>query len=159
MSAYVDVFGKPHELPRGVKPTARRSVYGIAVRDGKLLVVVSTWSDKYDLPGGRAREGESDEEALKREFMEETGYCIRLLDDKPLHSFRGCFYANDRGKYFNVKGVHYRVESVGAPDATKIRRDEIRSVSFISLKELSQENCTHVHWPAVQKLLMLQTGK
>ncbi len=46
--------------------------YGLAViRDGKLLVVRERGTVKFLLPGGRPHEGESVEEALRREVKEE----------------------------------------------------------------------------------------
>lgn len=49
----------------------RPSVYGVAVRDGKVLLVPQ-W-DGYDFPGGSANLGETIDEAFRREIGEETG--------------------------------------------------------------------------------------
>jgi 8-oxo-dGTP diphosphatase len=38
----------------------------------------------WELPGGGLKEGESDEQAAEREFMEETGYEASLLERMPL---------------------------------------------------------------------------
>lgn len=49
----------------------RPSVYGVAVRDGKVLLVPQ-W-DGYDFPGGGVNLGEMIDEAFRREIWEETG--------------------------------------------------------------------------------------
>lgn len=49
----------------------RPSVYGVAIRDDKVLLVPQ-W-DGYDFPGGGMEIGETIDEAFKREFWEETG--------------------------------------------------------------------------------------
>ncbi|MWC29303.1 NUDIX domain-containing protein [Paenibacillus sp. MMS18-CY102] len=57
-------------------------VYGICVSNGQLLVIRKTigpYTGKYDLPGGRMEPRESLETAIRREFLEETGYNIQAL--------------------------------------------------------------------------------
>ncbi|WP_028596217.1 NUDIX hydrolase [Paenibacillus assamensis] len=51
-------------------------VYGILVKDNKILLIRKSrgpHTGKWDLPGGRMEFGEQPYEALKREFLEETG--------------------------------------------------------------------------------------
>ncbi|MEM6767398.1 MAG: NUDIX domain-containing protein [Bacteroidota bacterium] len=52
-------------------------VYGFILNEcAEVLVVVKTrgpYTGRYDLPGGSPEEGETAEETLKREIMEETG--------------------------------------------------------------------------------------
>lgn len=54
-------------------------VYGFAIYDGKTLLIKKgrgPFIGKYDLPGGEIVFGESPEEALVREIMEETGLVV-----------------------------------------------------------------------------------
>ena len=57
---------------------------GILVEEGRVLLSGNRWfSDKplmWTLPGGRAEEGEGVIEALVREFREETGLDVEVLD-------------------------------------------------------------------------------
>ena len=56
-------------------------VYGIYVVDGKLLVINKNggpYINRFDLPGGSLEEGETLSEAMKREFLEETGLEIEI---------------------------------------------------------------------------------
>lgn len=53
--------------------------YGIAERDGKMIVIDKTggpYIHRYDLPGGSQELGESLEATLVREFKEETGITV-----------------------------------------------------------------------------------
>lgn len=52
----------------------RHGVYGICVRDGMLLTVFNNIENEYQLPGGGIKDGESEQFALLREIIEETGY-------------------------------------------------------------------------------------
>ncbi|WP_082140674.1 NUDIX domain-containing protein [Rossellomorea marisflavi] len=52
-------------------------VYGIYARDGKLLVILKKggpYIHRFDLPGGSLEDGESLQEAMKREFLEDTPF-------------------------------------------------------------------------------------
>lgn len=52
-------------------------VYGICVIQDQLLVVeeiLGPYTGQYDLPGGRLENYESLDEAITREFNEETGF-------------------------------------------------------------------------------------
>ena len=53
----------------------RTAVRGIIFVDGKLLMIQSGFGE-VKLPGGGQEKGESDEETLIRETMEETGYHV-----------------------------------------------------------------------------------
>ena len=59
-----------------------RVAQGILVEEGKVLLSANRWfSDRppvWTLPGGRAEKGEGIEEALIREFREETGLSIQV---------------------------------------------------------------------------------
>ena len=68
-----DIHGERHEV--AVEDLAfRPSVYGVAIRDGKVLLVPQ-W-DGYDFPGGGVELGETLDEAFRREVFEETGLAV-----------------------------------------------------------------------------------
>lgn len=55
-------------------PIVRKSARGIALReDGQIAIFNKKHKNEYKLPGGGIDEGETPEEAFKREIMEETG--------------------------------------------------------------------------------------
>ena len=55
----------------------RPSVYGVALRKSNQVLVVAAPS-KLVLPGGGIEPGESEEEALYREVIEEAGWTCRI---------------------------------------------------------------------------------
>ncbi len=62
--------------------TLGRSVAGIVVKDGKFLVARripgGAMSEKWEFPGGKVEPGETDQEALEREFNEEFSVNVRV---------------------------------------------------------------------------------
>lgn len=62
---------------------AQRSIAGIAMRNGRILVAKRKEGGAiglmWEFPGGKVEEGESDQDALKREFLEEFGIEIKPL--------------------------------------------------------------------------------
>ena len=56
------------------KYSFRETCFGIVKNDNKILIV--TKNNQYSLVGGGIEKGETFEECLKREFLEESGYSI-----------------------------------------------------------------------------------
>lgn len=68
-----------------------QAVKALIKKDGQLLLLQSNKKlreqDVWDFPGGLIESGESDEEALMREALEETGLVIEILSQKGSWSF------------------------------------------------------------------------
>ena len=62
----------------------RITTAGVALRNGKVLVALrekgGALSGKWEFPGGKQRWGESDEDTLRREYMEELGVPVAVGD-------------------------------------------------------------------------------
>jgi 8-oxo-dGTP diphosphatase len=87
----------------------RPAAFGVLEREGKVALVRVTKPGKapwLDLPGGALDEGESDEQAMVREFGEETGLVVRpgalvtradqyffRVDDDPVNNRSAIFHA------------------------------------------------------------------
>jgi len=65
-----------------VTPERGRSVAGIAIDEGRIFIAQrkagGSLGGKWEFPGGKAEDGESDAEALKREYLEELGVGIEV---------------------------------------------------------------------------------
>ena len=72
----MEVFEAGHTLKEGVEYFFRECCYGLAEKDGKLMLVYSDKDKNYSVPGGGIEKGEDIVAGLKREFLEETGYTV-----------------------------------------------------------------------------------
>jgi len=96
-----------------MKKIVRYGAYGIVIKEGKILLSLKKtgpYKDFWDLPGGKIEFGETPEETLKRELLEEVAICgnnFQLL-------FVGnniAEYKEQKGKYkFHHLGIVYKVK-------------------------------------------------
>lgn len=90
----------------------RHGAYGILIKDDTLLLTQKRsgpYQGLWDLPGGAIEFGESPEEALKREILEETGLIANSLQLLSSASHTGN-YSKDGGAYaFHHLGYIYKV--------------------------------------------------
>ncbi len=108
----------------------RRGVVGIAVRNGRMLVIRRSRTVVaplvYCFPGGGIEAGESEEQALVREFCEEIGVTVR-----PVRRLWKCITA------WKVELGWWLVEM--PPDATPIANPaEVESIHWYTPEEMSQ---------------------
>jgi 8-oxo-dGTP diphosphatase len=94
-------FGRMEEgLAYPLRPTA----FGLVFHDARLACVRVDRGDRsyYDLPGGAIDGEESEEQALVREFVEETGMRVRPLER--IAEAAQCFRRSDGAPFNNVGG-------------------------------------------------------
>jgi 8-oxo-dGTP diphosphatase len=68
-------------------------VYAIAFSGGSFLMVYNPKRQGWEMPGGRMEPGESPEQAVVREFLEETGQGFRPITNTPFRD--GQVFAGD----------------------------------------------------------------
>jgi len=102
----------------GKKFRFRPSVYGILIEDDKILL--SKQWDGYDFPGGGVEIYETLEEALVREFFEETGLKVKVL--APVYQktsfFNPNYFEKYKGQYWNCPMMYSLVKKIGGELST-----------------------------------------
>ncbi len=82
---------------------AERFVYVIAFR-GDAFLMVKHKTRKWEMPGGRVIEGESFEDAARREFMEETGSpLVEIIGRLPIDREEGRVFVGFAGSRTNCE--------------------------------------------------------
>jgi 8-oxo-dGTP pyrophosphatase MutT (NUDIX family) len=96
----------------------RPSVYGILIEDGNIML--SRQWDGYDFPGGGVDLDETLEEALKREFFEETGLLVNVSEVFHAESsfFKPSHSEKRKNENWNCPMIYFFVEKTGGSLST-----------------------------------------
>ncbi len=149
-----DRQGKSCIKPKDREVHKRLSVYGL-VRDGKkVLLVKPNWKGGLiSLPGGAVKPGESLGEGLKREFFEETGLNISLVNKTPIKTKKEFFYADDIDRYFHSEPTFFLVEIVGDKEIKIIDTREVSEVFWADLDDLEHQKVNKTHLDVLKGVL------
>jgi len=123
-----------------------KRVRAIIIADGKILLIdrVKSTESYWVIPGGRVEAGETNEEALQRECVEELGIEVRVNDlflerisDKPeTVGHREYFYLCDMigGEVGTGQGPEFQPERVAYEGEYNIQWVDLNKVSTLNLK-------------------------
>ncbi|GAA0289024.1 ADP-ribose pyrophosphatase YjhB (NUDIX family) [Gracilibacillus halotolerans] len=121
-------------------------VYGIYVEDGKLLVInknAGPYRNRFDLPGGGLEEGETLSEAMKREFLEETGFQIEIEENIGIKDFKLPWLWNGYTDVHHI-AVYYSVRKIGGaiklPE--QIEGQDSLGAVWVSESDISKDNAS-----------------
>lgn len=111
----------------------RPSAYGVAIRDGKVLL--SPQWDGYDFPGGGVDKGERLDAAVIREVKEETGLDVTV--GELLHASDDFFVHPRSGKPMHSILLYYRCEVVGGTISDEgfsdFEKDVVRLAEWVDI--------------------------
>jgi len=108
--ACIDKFGGEHLVEESELVDTTR-VYGVLIKDNKILMVKDPrhGSRVWELPGGGVDEGETPDQALVREFKEETG--LEISDFKEFDQFIEHYYADTEREGWRADRRFYIIKS------------------------------------------------
>ena len=116
----MNTFGVKEE---DVEYRVRKGVYALIEGDkGHLAIVGRAHKELYELPGGGIEEGESHEEGLKRELIEELGWSIQI--ESYLGKSIQYTTLSPHGNYYRLEGHFYTAAKL-AHVGGKIEEDHI----------------------------------
>lgn len=135
MISCIDSTGNTYTFEESVY-VERPSVYGILLRDDKLLLVKDTWGKKWGLPGGGIDAGESEEEALIREFQEETKIEIQVIE-KLFSDISYFFGTGEKYPWKSLRSFH-TVRATGGTLQTAGNNEDVLQANYFSFEEIEQ---------------------
>lgn len=113
-------FGRPEA---GREYRDRPAAFGVVDRDGRIALVKvekpgeAPW---YDLPGGAIEAGETPQQAVVREFGEETGLVVEALEP---FAQANQYFVNTDGEALNNQCVFFELKLKGEDPALRTDRD------------------------------------
>jgi 8-oxo-dGTP diphosphatase len=144
-----DLNGAAHK--RSIKNfRLRASIYGVLEEDDKILVQGQVGIPNYSLPGGAIEIGEKLEEALAREFKEETGLEIKPLK---LLGVKDDFITFDDGSDVHSILIFYLVEKIGGALIKESNGFDSDEALFIPIEELKSGKIQRVFKSIVEDLV------
>ena len=115
----------------GSEITWRVSAYVLIVKDGNLLLAKNRLERFYDVLGGGVDIGETIEDTLDREALEESGVKIKI--GKLLFNAMDWFY-HRKGKFYQTLQLYYEAELVG--DASNPTDPDIEWTGFVPTTDI-----------------------
>lgn len=123
-------------------------VYGVCIKDGKLLCIEKTrgpYRNRFDLPGGSQEEQEGLLDTLKREVREETGRIVSKVYDNNI--FDLFVKIDDNSKVHHIFAM-YKIDVV-EQDSQKVLEyvseeelNDSRGATWIDLSEFNEHNAS-----------------
>ena len=151
---YKDRKGNYHKKPENIKSQKRESANGVYIKDGEVLLVKPSWVDVWEFPGGGKELNENLIEALRREFLEETGRRIIKLDENPIYNINTKFYADDLDIFFDSSMYFFKILEIGEQEEKLIHRDEIADIKSITIDSLNKENMNNLHLEVIPSIVI-----
>lgn len=139
-------FGTPDPL---ITYRERAGAYGVAYRNGMVLIEKAPLG--YFLPGGGIDLGESPEDALRREFMEETGFEI-TANFKIGVATEYSKKKNQHGNYLKKIGHFYKVDLGKKGEPTKPDGSD-HHIEWIPLPEIQEHIFLDSYWWAIEQIV------
>ncbi len=144
-----DVSGRTVKAPKeyGWRP----AVYGILIEDNKLLFIQPDWDNKYCLPGGSMNFGETPVQALEREFLEETGYKVKV-SPQPIYVGSLLFSDSKENKSFQRISMYYEVKRISNQQQKNLDKEATKIIGK-NIKELKSIRFTYFQRDFLKTLL------
>jgi 8-oxo-dGTP pyrophosphatase MutT (NUDIX family) len=125
------------------KLVMKTTIRGIAVKDGKVLIVPLSngIAGEYNYPGGRIEKGENHIDALIREFKEETGFDVKPVKLLDVYTIFYKSFREDRTDHITM--ILYLVEIIDGDLCSQSLTDEeksyTRKAEFVTPEELKSK--------------------
>lgn len=128
------------------KDRFRHTVKGIAIKDGKILMIRSNRGD-FTFPGGRLEKGESHTEGLKREMKEETGYDCLAINKYMGKTLLRKVDKYDADKMYELMAFYYCCELSDEQEGLALCENEMRrelQPVWVSLPDVISNNAQYL---------------
>ena len=142
-----------------MKENTHIGVYGLLIENDKILLIKKAegpYKNKLDLPGGSFKFKETPEEALKREFKEETNLDVNDFKLYDVDSVYTTWKWNDVDTITHHIGIFYKITKYQNSikeniDLDKDNNDSL-GASFYNINDLTKDNLSLIAILELEKL-------
>jgi 8-oxo-dGTP diphosphatase len=131
----------------------RKVVAAIIVENGKILIGKRKegypMAHKWEFPGGKIEPGETPEDCLKRELLEELGITAEI----------GPFFGSGRSGHDSPYGIELLVYRAFYKGDAPVALDEHEEIRWVSPRDLGAYDFPEADRPIVQKLMRSSEGE
>lgn len=130
-----------------LKKVARTGVYGVVIENKKILLVEQKkgpYKGKLDFPGGGIEFGETPEQALRREFIEEVAFefdSFKSIDNISVLTHVAATSEMESHQFFQI-GMLYEISGVRKLENIKTEFEPI----WVPLQSLIKDSCSSLLW-------------
>jgi ADP-ribose pyrophosphatase YjhB (NUDIX family) len=147
ITAY-DIYGNEHQRQLS-NFKFRASVYGILREGTKVLLKRHPWIKKFDLPGGGVELDETIQQALVREFKEETGLLVRV---GKLITVEDSFFTFEGEDAHGIL-IFYEVEKVSGKLTTN--DEDSAEIKYFEIDSLNEDIVHRSCWNVLKEIKTL----
>jgi 8-oxo-dGTP pyrophosphatase MutT (NUDIX family) len=132
-------------------------VYGVLINENRVLLIKKSrgaYKGMFDLPGGSIEFGEKVEEALKREFIEETEVILKDYDFIG-HNEYFCDYLNESNepRQLHHLGLYYHVSASFDKIKTDADGQDSLGAQFMDIEDLDKIKISPIARPMIEKVI------
>jgi len=127
---------EPNYIPTDISQYhVRKAARGILVHEGKAALLNVSKKNYHKLPGGGTEKGETNEEAFKREVLEETGCKCKIKEENPV-----TIEYRDKERLVQISYIFLaEVEGeIGQPNFEQNEIDEGFQLEWLPIEEVGQ---------------------
>ncbi len=131
----------------------RETCFGICERDGKILLTKKIKKNEIAMVGGGIEKGETHEECLRREFLEESGYIIEHIEE--LCSVDCYWLAGGKWPMESLANFYIVELSMDAVKPTEEGNEPV----WVSIEEVENILPLPYHKEGIRQYLLLRNSK
>lgn len=136
--------------------------YALIIENDKILLIKKNggpYHNKLDLPGGTIEFGETPEQALKRELLEEVGIIVTDYELYDANSVNFKWTYNKEKLNWHHIGIFYKILNYTGAIKEDIKIDDInddsKGAKFYNIKSLNKEELSNIAIIELEKLQLI----
>lgn len=134
----LDGYGYKHKISSS-SIINRKAIYGILIKNNRLLMIKDAISNKWEFPGGGVEVDENILDSLKREFLEETNLIIldkEILNKNKIYSCTEFFFDIKSNQAWKTERSFFLISKVKGVLIENGNNNDVKQAKFFLPNDL-----------------------